>query len=147
MPVDFAAFKSRDDDIMFVIEGDDVIRSALHFILTHQNETHSFATLDLAYARAGDMTPDLILLGIDLLGQEGRTVLSQICRRFPSAEIMIVANTVDDPLALKALRWGAHDVLAKPISFDSIHRSVERVRRRRKQAATLLGLLPPSAAW
>lgn len=147
MPVDFVPLKSRDDPIMFVIERDEVIRSALHFILGRQNETHSFATLDVAYARAGDVAPDLVLLGIDILGEDGQRVLSGICRRFPGAKIMIVANSANDPLAQKALRWGAHDVLGKPISFDLIHRRVDGLLRGRKLAATLLGLLPPSAAW
>ena len=101
-----------------MIEADEVIRSALHFILDDHSETHSFATLDLAYAGAGDVTP-----------------------------IMIVANSGDEPLALKALEWGAHNVLGKPISFDSVHRRVDGLLRRQRVSPVMLGLLPPSAAW
>ena len=40
MPIDLEPFPSEEDDIIFVVEGDEVIRSALHFILDDQNETH-----------------------------------------------------------------------------------------------------------
>ena len=147
MPIDLAPFPSAEDDIIFVVESDEVVRSALHFILDDQNETYSFATLDHAYAAAGDVTPDLVLLGIDLLKDDGESVVTGIARRLPGAKILIVANSVDDPLALKALRWGALDVLGKPISFDSVHRRVDGLLRHQKMPAAMLGLLPPSAAW
>ncbi len=48
MPIDLKPSLSEQDDIIFVVEGDEVVRSALHFILDDQNETHSFANLDQA---------------------------------------------------------------------------------------------------
>src|SRR5712691_11801955 len=146
MPIDLVAFPSGEDDVIFVVEGDEVIRSALHFILDDQNETHSFATLALAYAGAGEVTPDLLLLGIDFLQDDGEVAVAGIARWLPGAKILIVADSVNDPLALKALRWGAHGVLGKPISFDSVHRRVDGLLQRPKVSASMLGLLPPSAA-
>lgn len=147
MPIDLGPFPSGEDDIIFVIEGDEVIRSALHFILDDRNKTHSFATLDLAYAGAGDMTPDLVLLGIDFLKADGEDAMTGIMRRLPCSKILIVANSLNDPLALRALRLGAHGVLGRPISFDSVHRRVDELLRRPKASAAMPGLLPPSAAW
>jgi Response regulator containing a CheY-like receiver domain and an HTH DNA-binding domain len=147
MPTDLVPFHSGEDDVIFVVEGDEVIRSALHFILDDQNETYSFATLALAYAGAGDVTPDLVLLGIDFLQNDGEGAMAGIARRLPGAKILIVADSVNDPLALKALRWGADGVLDKPISFDSVRRQVDGLLRRQNVSASMLGLLPPSAAW
>ena len=152
MPIDLEPFPSEEDDIIFVVEGDEVIRSALHFILDDQNETHSFANLDLAFVqvaelKARDTAPALVLLGVDLLKNNGQRTVAEIARELPGARILIVANTVNDPLALTALEWGAHDVLGKPISFDSVHRRVDALLRRQKTSPAMLGLLPPSAAW
>ena len=74
---------SEDDDIIFVVEGDEVIRSALHFILDDQNETHSFANLDLAFAKAADLkakhsAPNLVLLGVDLLKNNGERTMAEV---------------------------------------------------------------------
>jgi DNA-binding response OmpR family regulator len=152
MPIDLEPFFSEDDDIIFVVEGDEVIRSALHFILDDQNETYSFATLDLAFAKAADLkarnsAPSLVLLGVDLLKNNGERALAEIARQLPGTRILIVANSVNDPLALTGLEWGAHDVLGKPISFDSVHRRVDAMLRRQKASPAMIGLLPPSAAW
>ena len=152
MPIDLRAYLPEEDDIIFVVEGDEVIRSALHFILDDQNETYSFANLDLAFAKvtelkAQDTAPGLILLGVDLLKNHGENTVAEIASQLPGARILIVANTVNDPLALTALEWGAHDVLGKPISFDSVHRRVDALLRRQKASLAMLGLLPPSAAW
>jgi DNA-binding response OmpR family regulator len=147
MPIDLVPFPPGEDDIIFVIEADEVIRSALHFILDDQSETHSFATLDLAFALAGEVRPDLVLLGIESLKDDGERTMAGIASRLPGVKIMIVADSVDEPLALKALEWGAHNVLGKPISFDSVHRRVDGLLRRQKVSAAMMGLLPPSAAW
>ena len=56
MPIDLEPSPPRKIDIIFVVERDEVIRSALHFILDDQNETHSFASLDLAFAKAAELT-------------------------------------------------------------------------------------------
>lgn len=152
MPIDLEPFLSEEDDIIFVVEGDEVIRSALHFILDDQNETHSFANLDMAFAKAADLkargsAPSLVLLGVDLLKNNGECAVAEIASQLPGTRILIVANSVNDPLALTGLEWGAHDVLGKPISFDSVHRRVDALLRRQKTSPAMLGLLPPSAAW
>ncbi len=152
MPIDLEPFLSEEDDIIFVVERDEVIRSALHFILDDQNETHSFVALELAFAKAAelkarDSAPSLVLLGVDLLKNNGERAVAEIAERLPGARILIVANSVNDPLALTGLEWGAHDVLGKPISFDSVQRRVDALLRRQRTSPAMLGLLPPSAAW
>jgi DNA-binding response OmpR family regulator len=147
MPIDLKPFLPEEDDIIFVIEADEVVRSALHFILDDQNETQSFANLNLAFSKAANLAPGLVLLGIDFLQNDGERVLAEIARQLPGAKILIVANSTHDPLAVRSLKWGAHDVLGKPISFDSVHRRVDGLLPRRSVSATMLGLLPPSAAW
>jgi DNA-binding response OmpR family regulator len=152
MPIDLEPFLSEEDDIIFVVEGDEVIRSALHFILDDQNETHSFPNLEVAFAKAAelkarDLAPSLVLLGVELLKNNGERTVAELASRLPGVRILIVANSVNDPLALTGLEWGAHDVLGKPISFDSVQRRVDALLRRQKSSPAMLGLLPPSAAW
>ena len=152
MPINLEPFLSEEDDIIFVVEGDEVIRSALHFILDDQNETHSFPNLEVAFAKASelkarDLAPSLVLLGVELLKNNGERTVAAIASQLPGVRILIVANSVNDPLALTGLEWGAHDVLGKPISFDSVQRRVDALLRRQKSSPAMLGLLPPSAAW
>ncbi len=146
MPIDFAPLRSEEDNVVFVVEGDEVIRSALHFILDDQNETHSFANLDQAFAKAAERIPDIILLGIGMVRDNGDRVLAEIAIRLPGTRILIVANSVNDPLAVASLKWGAHGVLGKPITFDSVRGKVDALLEPHKLSPTMLGLLPLSAA-
>ena len=147
MPIDLKRLLPQEGDTIFVVEGDEVIRSALHFILDDGNETRSFATLDQALSKAAELAPGLVLLGIDILRQHGESAVAGIAAQLPAARILIVANSTQDPLALRGLEWGAHDVLGKPISFDSVRGRVDALLRRQKTSPAMLGLLPPSAAW
>jgi DNA-binding NarL/FixJ family response regulator len=147
MPIDLQPSPPAKADAIFVIEGDEVVRSALHFILDDQDETHSFAALDPAFAKAAEVAPDVVLLGIGFVRNDAERVLAEIERRLPGAKIMIVANSTRDPLALDCLKWGAHSVLGKPITFDSVRCKVDALLGRHAISPALLGLLPLSAAW
>jgi DNA-binding NarL/FixJ family response regulator len=147
MSIDLKPLLSEQDHIIFVIEGDEVVRSALHFILDDQNETHSFANLERAFAKAADRTPNVVLLGIGFVQSNGERALAEIAIRLPGTRILIVANSVNDPIARASLRWGAHDVLGKPISFDSVRGKVDALLDRHEISPTMVGLLPQSAAW
>lgn len=143
MAGDLRRLPSRSD-IVLVVEPDEVIRSALHFILNARMTTYSCASLDRAHAHAADAAADLVLLGADLLKDAGAAALIGLRQLLPAAKIMIVANTVHDPLAVKALKWGAHDILGKPISFELVHRRVDSLLRRRGKAAWSAAQLFPA---
>jgi DNA-binding response OmpR family regulator len=136
-----------DTDRIFVVERDEVIRSALQFILDDHSETRGFTGLDQAFAKAAELTPDIVLLGIGLVQDHGKRAVAEIAGRLPATKILIVANSANDPLALLSLKWGAHDVLGKPITFDSVRSKVDAMLGRHSVSPALLGLLPLSAAW
>lgn len=147
MPIIPKPLRLADDSIIFVVEGDEVIRSALHFILDDQNETHSFEYLDQALADTGARTPSVVLLGIDAVRHDGERTVADIASRLSGTRILIVANSESDPLAIACLNWGAHGVLGKPITFDSVRSKVDDLLMRHDRSKAMLGLLPLSAAW
>lgn len=132
-------FRPVENRRIFVVEDDEVIRSAFQFILDDHNETHAFRNIDLAFAKAANVRPDIILLGIGFLQSDGERILAEIERRLPDAKILIVANSLRDPLALKILKEGAHGVLGKPITFDSVHSKVNALLEESRQSLILLG--------
>ena len=147
MRISFEPSHPIDTDRIFVVERDEVIRSALQFILDDQGETHGFTDLDQAFAKAEELPPDIVLLGIGLVQDNGERAVTEITRRLPGAKILIVANSANDPLAILSLKWGAHDVLGKPIGFDSVHSKVDTLLGRHNVSPLMLGLLPLSTAW
>jgi DNA-binding response OmpR family regulator len=147
MPITPRPRRFANDSIIFVVEGDEVVRSALHFILDDQNETYSFACLDQALSNAAERTPNIILLGIGAVQHNGERILAEIVMRLPNTGILIVADCESDPLALASLKWGAHSILGKPITFDSVRGKVDALLVRHQRSTAMLGLLPLSAAW
>ena len=117
---------SRDERI-FVVEADQVIRSALGFILSEDRETYTFSEIDDAVAKADDVHPDVVLLGITQIERHGATLVADLIRRLHDSRIVLVANSTAEPLAQAGLSQGAHAVIGKPITFDGVRGQVEAV--------------------
>jgi DNA-binding NarL/FixJ family response regulator len=147
MRTSFKPCRTVETERIFVVESDEVIRSALQFILKGHIETHGFTNLDQAFAKAAELTPNVLLLGIGFVQDNGERVLAKIATKLPDTRILVVADTIHDPLAKASLKWGAHDVLAKPIAFDSVRCKVDALLGRHEISPALIALLPLSAAW
>lgn len=112
------------DRMIFVVETDDVVRSALQFILRDSNEIGTFASLDEALSKTSDGQPDAVLLGLSLVRNDGGRFFAQLATRLPDVRVLLVADSATDPLALDWIGRGAHDVLGKPITVDAVRRKV-----------------------
>jgi CheY-like chemotaxis protein len=106
--------RSVENKRIFVVDDDEIIRAALQFMLHDENETHEIAGLPLAFAKAAEWKPDLILLAASIVRGEGVGVLSEIRERIPGVKILVVADGPKDEIAGQCLAAGAHGVLAKP---------------------------------
>jgi len=124
--------RTQEKKYIFVVETDEVVRSALQFMLRSENETCGLASLEQAYAKGREWTPDLVLLGAAIVQAHGLHVLGDIAAHLPGAKILLVADSPDDPLAQACLACGAHDVLGKPIAVKSVRSKVDVLLVRRK---------------
>ncbi|WP_168197722.1 response regulator [Pseudolabrys sp. FHR47] len=120
MQIRFEPSRVGDLRRIFVVETDEIIRSALSFILHNENETYALTSLEQAYAKGRERRPDLVLLGLDIVRDEGVRVLGDMATRLPGVKILLVADSADEPLAHDCLDSGAHAVLGKPIASDSV---------------------------
>jgi DNA-binding NtrC family response regulator len=130
------------DERIFVIEADQVIRSALGFILSEDRETYTFSDIDDALAKADQLQPDVVLLGIGQIERHGAQLVAELMRQLRDSSIILVADTTTDPLAQAALSQGAQAVIGKPISFDGVRSKVDSVLAARFSAGTLAGPAP-----
>jgi DNA-binding response OmpR family regulator len=136
-----------ESDRIFVVESDEVVRSALQFILAGAGEARGFTSLDRAFAQAAGLAPDIVPLGASFLQSDGERAVAEIARRWNGVKVLIVSSSVKDPLARAALKWGAHDVLGKPITFDGVRGKVDTLLGPKRISPAMLGLLPLSAVW
>ena len=140
MQIGVEVSRAVENKRIFVVEDDEIIRSALQFMLHDENETHELATLEQAFAKGRDWKPDLILLGASIVRAKGVGVLAEIAAQTPRAKVLIVADAADDPVALACLNSGAHGILAKPITIEAVRFKVDVLLGRRK-----LPMVPLSA--
>jgi len=144
MQIGVESSRAVENKRIFVIETDEIIRSALQFMLHDENETHELATLEQAYAKAREWKPDLVLLGLAIVQERGLKVLGDIAGRLPGAKVLLVADSPEHPLAQAGLRSGAHGVLGKPITIEAVRAKVDLVLGRRKLPMVPLGELMPA---
>lgn len=88
---------------------------------------------------------DLVLLDIKMPGLSGFDVLEIMSSTYPSIPVVMLTAFNDLETGLKAMRLGAKDYLAKPVSRDTLASCVERVindaqEEKEKVIATLQNL-------
>lgn len=102
---------------VFVIDSDEVIGTALQFMLADEYETHVFADVTAAVEKGRDWPPDLILLGMAVVG-----AIAGIRAAQPGARILLVC---DGTAAEQAQAQGAEGVLTLPLKLETVRRTVD----------------------
>ena len=76
----------------------------------------------------------LVVLDLELPGQNGRDILPELVQTYPDLGIVMVTGSEDLQTALECLRRGADDYLTKPVSADQFSHSVIEVLDKRRLA-------------
>jgi DNA-binding NarL/FixJ family response regulator len=109
---------------VFVIEAEEVVRSALYCILRDRYRTHAFATPEDALACVAE-APDVVLIGAAVLQNGGKILLTHLAAQLAGAKFLVVAERNSDSFARASLEHGVHSIIAKPISFDAVRNAVD----------------------
>lgn len=64
--------------------------------------------------------PDLLILDIQMPEIDGIEVIREIVRRFPTVKVLIFTGFRDLILAEKAIRYGALEVIIKPVDAETL---------------------------
>ncbi|HEV8308908.1 MAG TPA: sigma-54 dependent transcriptional regulator [Methylomirabilota bacterium] len=74
---------------------------------------------------------DTVLCDIRMPEMDGLTILREIKRHDPSIEVVMITGYPAVATAVEALKLGAYDYLAKPVSLDELHHLMDRLMERR----------------
>ncbi len=100
-----------------------------------------------AIAALGHVTPDIVLLDLQLPDMSGLSVLAAGRERQPAANVIVLTGHSTIDTAIEAIKLGAFDYLAKPCPLDELQVRLDRALERQalQQRASLLerGLTPP----
>lgn len=128
MQIGVETSKAVDQRRVFVIDPDEITRTALQFMLHDEIETHALASPEEAYQKGADwLKPDVLLLGAKFLADRGTGLVGELTARFPGIRILIVYDKADEEAALAGLKAGAHGALGKPLTLEAVRRKVDTI--------------------
>lgn len=101
---------------------------------------HRAPTLTDAIKAAMAVTPDLILLDLDLPDAKGLEGVRSLLALAPRAAMVILTASTDEPQAVEAIRLGAQDWIQKRAGLETLlPRAVTFAVERQRRRVSLIG--------
>lgn len=133
MQIGVDSSKAVENKRLFVVDTDEITRMALQFMLHDENETHDLPNLGAAFVKSVDWKPDLLLLGIGVIRENGIEILQTIKFRIPGIVILLVADSKDDPMTQACLQSGADALIVKPLTIEAVRKRVDTALGRKNK--------------
>jgi two-component system response regulator PilR (NtrC family) len=106
---------------ILVVDDEADIRELLGLTLARMGlDAHCAATTAEAYALLGKNSYDLCLTDMRLSDGDGLTVVEYVAKNHPSLPVAVITAHGSTENAVAALKAGAFDYLAKPVSLDQL---------------------------
>ncbi len=110
-----------------VIDDDEALRDSIRMFLVNEGlEVKTYASADAFLADLGTATADCVVTDVRMPGMSGMDLLAEIARLGLALPVIVVTGHADVPLAVRAMKNGAVDLLEKPFQGDDL---IEAVRR------------------
>lgn len=107
--------------VVYVVDDDPLIRRSLQATLSVAGFTViQFASAHQFLTQVGPGQSGCVLVDIRMPGMDGLTFQEELSRRQASLSVIIITGHADVPLAVRAMKAGALDVLEKPFSTEKL---------------------------
>jgi CheY-like chemotaxis protein len=146
MQIGVETSRAVENKRVFVVDNDEITRAVLQFMLQDENETHDLPSLGEAYKKGEQGRPDVLLLGLSIVEDGGPELLRLIGAQWPTTRVVLVAEAGQDAVAQSHLKSGAHGVLTKPFTVESVRRKVDAQLGRIVPSLIQLQLVPSGAS-
>lgn len=131
MQIGVDSARAVENKRVFVVDSDDIIATALQFMLADEMETHIHDSLDAALAAAVHTPPLLILLGESVLIGEGVGVVSRFKEAIKDVRILVICMDAEADVVRQAVALGANGSLVRPLKIEMVRRRVDTQLGRR----------------
>ena len=123
---------------ILVIEHEAVFaKSVQTFLMREGYEVRLADTVNAALQTFDAFRPGIVVLDYNLPGANGLEVLTQLKQRDPNVPVVIVTDHSSIEVAVRAMKLGAADYLAKPMSMGELKLVIERVLKRDQISSAL----------
>jgi FixJ family two-component response regulator len=132
--------KAEEAGLVIIIDDDQSVRRALEGLFQSVGlVTESYASVPEYLAASRPETAGCIVLDIRLPGQSGLEFQEALAKGDHPRSTVLISAHVDVQMAVRAMKAGAIDVLAKPVReqdlLEAVNRGLAQDRNRREQAA------------
>ena len=132
---------------VLVVDDEKNIRLSLQMVL--EGEGHEVVvaeSAEQALAMLGELSPDVVLLDIQLPGLDGHAALGRMRALDPGLPVIMVSGHATVTDAVSATRAGAFDFIEKPLSRERVLVSVSNALRERRRDAEVKALRADSTS-
>jgi two-component system response regulator FixJ len=115
-----------DPQIVHVIDDDDALRDSVQLFLANEGltvKTYGSATEFLSNLEGAS---GCVVTDVRMPGMSGMELLAHLADRSLSLPVIVVTGHADVPLAVRAMKQGAVDLLEKPFRADDLISAVRR---------------------
>ncbi|MGK2849976.1 MAG: AAA family ATPase [Candidatus Limnocylindrales bacterium] len=99
-----------------------------------------------AISLATSLTPDVVLMDINMPDMDGIAATEQLARAVPTASVVMMSVQGEADYLRRSMLAGAREFLVKPFSSDELTASIRQVYSREKEKQGLIAGAPTSAA-
>lgn len=115
---------------VIIVEDDDIIRQLFSTLISTSEGLElagAFGSADKALKEIAPLTPDVVLMDIELPGTNGIDAIPLIKKQLPNCLIIVVTVYENDELVFKALCNGASGYLTKNVKSEKLIESIHEV--------------------
>ena len=122
---------------VFVVDDNEIFRSAIQFMLHDEYETHEVESATGALAKAERMKPDLLVVAEGVIRANGFDLIQEYLARIPNARILVVIDQISSGFGQQCLAAGAHGFLAKPLRIELVRDKVDALLSPKKKGVAM----------
>src|SRR4029453_11029664 len=136
------------DTTVFVVDDDDAVRDALAMMLPAAGRSvETFASASDFAQRGYEHRSGCLVLDVRMPGMSGLELQDWLGGPAPALPIVFLTGHGDVPMAVRALKRGAHDFIQKPVDDRDLLDAIDLAlaRNAAPQSTANARTLPPSA--
>ena len=116
-----SVYSKKPDGTVFVVDDDALVRRSLQATLSLAGfSVVQFACAQQFLAQIAPYQSGCVLADIRMPGMDGLTLQEELSKQHASLSVIIITGHADVPLAVRAMKAGALDVLEKPFSNEKL---------------------------
>jgi FixJ family two-component response regulator len=136
---------AQDDAIVFVVDDDASVRSALSSLIRSVGlQIETFATAQEFLRREPPDLPACLVLDVLLPGSSGLDLPAELSTMETPIPVVFITGHGTIPMSVRAMKAGAVEFLTKPFRdedlLDAIQQALDRDRRARRERQELAGI-------